>query len=112
MFVPHQSVAGLPRLSRQEETSLANDVRRWRRLERVREEVSQQGAGGRGGGVGVEAWAMAAGMSVTVGNWVTVRNCSYMCTDGRLVFLEKVVDWCDNMCVRLTDRQRYMLLAF
>ena len=78
VYVPHQSVAGLPRLSRQEETNLANDVRRWPRLERVREEVSRQEAGakggGRGGEVGVEAWAMAAGMSVTVGNSISVND--------------------------------------
>ena len=63
-------MAGLPRLSRQEETNLANDVRRWQRLELVREELSRQQAGVNGGGwsaqVGVEAWAIAAGMTVAV----------------------------------------------
>lgn len=60
----------MPRLSRQEETNLANDVRRWQRLELVREELSRQQAGVNGGGwsaqVGVEAWAIAAGMTVAV----------------------------------------------
>lgn len=74
---PHQSVKGLPRLSREDELALCEDVQRWQRLERVREGVSQQRAFAVGGDgrekVGVTAWAAAAGMNVAVSE----RMCSF-----------------------------------
>lgn len=63
-------MAGLPRLSREEELALFEDVQRWQRLERIREEVSLQGGSAMGGGgrrtVGLEEWASAAGIGVAV----------------------------------------------
>lgn len=63
-------MAGLPRLSREEELALCEDVQRWQRLERLREEISLDGGsaadGGRRSRVGLEEWASAAGISVAV----------------------------------------------
>ncbi|CAM9323303.1 unnamed protein product [Ectocarpus sp. 12 AP-2014] len=63
-----QSVAGLPRLNREDEATLCKDVQRWQRLEEFREEVSAEEASATGGGpgtrVGLEAWAAAAGVDV------------------------------------------------
>ncbi|CAM9579495.1 unnamed protein product [Pylaiella littoralis] len=61
------SVKGLPRLNREEELALCEDVQRWQRLEKLREGVAQQRAfamaGDGRGKVGVDAWAAAAGMT-------------------------------------------------
>lgn len=71
-LTPHhfQSVKGLPRLNREEELALCEDVQRWQRLEKLREGVAQQRAfamaGDGRGKVGVDAWAAAAGMTVAV----------------------------------------------
>lgn len=45
----------MQRLTREEEAALGEDVQRWQRLERLRED-----------GMGVEAWASAAGLTVAV----------------------------------------------
>lgn len=68
-------MAGLPRLSREEELALCEDVQRWQRLERLREEIAgpssaMDGDGGGRGRVGLEEWASAAGISVAV-RWKT-----------------------------------------
>ncbi|CAN0321621.1 unnamed protein product, partial [Ectocarpus fasciculatus] len=63
-----QSVAGLPRLNREDEATLCKDVQRWRRLEGLREKMSAEEASATGGDpgtrVGLKAWAAAAGVDV------------------------------------------------
>lgn len=63
-------MAGLPRLTREEELALCEDVQRWQRLERLRQEISVQPGSAMDGGarrkIGLEEWASAAGISVEV----------------------------------------------
>lgn len=63
-------MARFPRLSREDELALCQDVQRWLRLEKLREDLSHEEAFAEDGvddtKVGLETWAEAAGMSVTV----------------------------------------------
>ncbi|CAM9649860.1 unnamed protein product, partial [Sphacelaria rigidula] len=57
------SLAGFPRLSRQEEEALGKEVQRWQELERIRSALAERTRGS-DEGINVKAWAAAAGISV------------------------------------------------